>query len=174
MENILASTLGKEVHERLQGLVRQLQTDNARRSRRELAMGDRLANLEADLGFLALLEVTMLRLLDMKGLLGAGELGQALDFVDRMDGVADGALRLETVREAMGLPRAIAASQEELAIPTSTAKTKRRAPAPAPARGDAGRVKRPTIVPPAKNGRKPAAKAAKAARPAKAKGKKRP
>jgi hypothetical protein len=163
-KNILESTLGKGATERLQHLVRQLQGDNARRNQRELETSDRLEALEADIGFLALLQVATLRLLESKGILGPGELTPALGFVDLMDGVVDGSLNLDTIRASLGMPRPPRLS-DELQIPATTARTGVRGATVSP-RTQAKRLIRSAIAKTRGNG---AARRAAAARPKAAK-----
>jgi hypothetical protein len=105
MNKIIDATLGHNLAERLHSFVKQVQADNARRSRRELSTSERLDELEEDLGFIAMLQVATLRLLDDKGILKGEELVPRLMMADRLDGVEDGALSVKAMRKAIGLTR---------------------------------------------------------------------
>lgn len=105
MSKIFEMALGRDLSERLHQFVKKVQSDSARRARRENVTSERLDDLEADLGFLAMLQVATLRLLDDKGILKDDELVPRLMLADRMDGVEDGSLSIAAVRDAIGLPR---------------------------------------------------------------------
>ncbi len=105
MSRIVEAALGTDLSGRLQEFVRKIQLENVRRNKRDTVSAERLNDLEADLGFLAMLQVATLRLLDQKGLLKGGELIPHLMLADQIDGSEDGSLSMDSVRNVIGIPR---------------------------------------------------------------------
>jgi hypothetical protein len=126
MGKLIQAALRDNLGERFQNFIHQFQKDNVKSARRDMAAAERFADLEADLGFLAMLNVALLRLLSDKGLLKDGELMSRLEMADRLDGVEDGSLSMTAFRELIGAPRA--RKSAELAVAAS-----RPASRPAPA-----------------------------------------
>ena len=105
MGKLIDAALDQDLGDRFQNFIRQFQKDNVKSARRDMASAERFADLEADLGFLAMLSVAMLKLLSDKNLLEEGELMKRLEMADKLDGVEDGALSMATFRELVGAPR---------------------------------------------------------------------
>jgi hypothetical protein len=90
---------------RLRDFVKRVQSFNAKTAASAAHSERRLDDAEADIGFLALLQVATLKLLSSKGVLRDDELVPHLAAVDMLDGVEDAKLDMNAVREAIGLPR---------------------------------------------------------------------
>ncbi len=105
MSKIFEAALGKNLSKRLRAFVQRVQSENARSARQARAVAERIDDLEADLGFLAMIQVAMLRLLNDKGVMKEADLVPRLAMADRLDGVEDGALSLDAFRGVIGLLR---------------------------------------------------------------------
>jgi hypothetical protein len=160
MGKLIEAALGQKLGDRFENFIRQFQKDNVKHARRDMASEERFADLEADLGFLAMLNVAMLRVISDNGLLKDGELMDRLEMADRLDGVEDGALSMNAFRDLIGVPRKKARVAEEAEI----------APPPPPPRAVSRAGRKPATAAPAKASKAAAAKKTKPA--AKAKGKK--
>jgi hypothetical protein len=129
MGKIVEAAFGKQLAERLQRFVKNVQADSSRAAR---ATGERLADFEMDLALLAMIQVATMRILARKGIMGEDELVPELKVVDRMDGVEDGGLAIDAFREIIEIPRANRLPQPVLRSPTRRAR-----PAEAPAKAKA-------------------------------------
>jgi hypothetical protein len=129
---------------RLRDFVKRVQVANAKTATRSEEVDKRLEDIEADMGFLALLQIGTLKLLTDKGLLKDGELVPRLAAVDLLDGVEDGKLNVSAVRELIGLPRALPRKKEQPAThaPARPAKGKGKGKKPAMAASGKSKARR--------------------------------
>lgn len=91
---------------RIREFMKRVQAWNAKSAKSSMAIEQRLDDLAADIGFLALLEVATLKLLTDKGVLAEGDLVPRLAMADLLDGIEDGSLDPSALRSIIGLSRA--------------------------------------------------------------------
>jgi hypothetical protein len=155
---------------RLRDFVKRVQSFNAKSAAATAAAEQRLDDLEADMGFLALLLMGTLKMLSAKSLLRDGELIPHLAAIDMLDGVEDGSLDLDAVRRLIGLPRAKKPplAEQSPEVGNAAAGAARKAAAARPAAGRARGAKAGKAARPAA---KPAGSTKKPAKHARRKGK---
>lgn len=105
MSTIVSAAFGSEFSDRLHTFIKNIQKDNFRSAKRDVKHEERFASIEADVGFLAMMQVAMLKLLSDKGLAKDGELLERLLMADRLDGIEDGSLDVKKLRDVIGLQR---------------------------------------------------------------------